>query len=163
MNKNWSTKPLWLACMLALTPSANAETLPQSKADVAAESNREDAKPDSGRMLSTVVVRGEPDTPFVESAKRQPRTETTINQQGIANTARAGQTSIYQALDMASGVSLESLDAHGVARMSPGGTMRIRGAPTTCRSPSRGSRFLRHRVSDRAKPPSMPKILAVFA
>ncbi|MBS1158330.1 MAG: TonB-dependent receptor [Proteobacteria bacterium] len=81
-------------------------------------------------VLSTVQVRGEQDAPFVDSSRQSTRTETLIGVQGIANTVRAGQTSIYQALDMAAGVSLESLDAYGVAKMTPGSAMRIRGQST---------------------------------
>lgn len=78
-------------------------------------------------VLDTVQVRGKTGAPFVEPTA-QPRSETTIGREGIANAARAGQSSIYQALDMAPSVSLESLDAYGIARSGPGGgNMRIRG------------------------------------
>lgn len=79
-------------------------------------------------LLPAVQVRGSQDAPFVESAGQQPRTETSIGRLGIANAARAGQSSIFQVLDLAPAVSLESLDAYGVARTAPGGgNMRIRG------------------------------------
>lgn len=79
-------------------------------------------------VLEPVQVRGEQDAPFVESTQNRQRTETTVTRGGIANSARAGQSSIFQALDLAPSVSLESVDAYGIARTGPGGgNMRIRG------------------------------------
>lgn len=79
-------------------------------------------------VLEPVHVRGEKDAPFVESTQNRQGTETTVTREGIANSARAGQASIFQALDMAPSVSLESVDAYGIARTGPGGgNMRIRG------------------------------------
>lgn len=79
-------------------------------------------------VLEPVHVRGEKDAPFVESTQNRQGTETIVTREGIANSARAGQASIFQALDMAPSVSLESVDAYGIARTGPGGgNMRIRG------------------------------------
>jgi iron complex outermembrane recepter protein len=98
-------------------------------ADSAAQS-RSGAGGESEAVLTTVEVHGQQGAPFVDSPRQSTRTETLIGAQGIANTVRAGQTSVYQALDMVSGVSLESLDAYGVVRVAPAGAMRIRGQST---------------------------------
>lgn len=83
---------------------------------------------ESEPVLPAVQVSGGSSKPFVEPAGNQSRAETTIGSEGIANGVRAGQSSIYQALDLVPSVSLESVDAYGIARSGPGGgNMRIRG------------------------------------
>lgn len=83
---------------------------------------------DGEAELKPIQVRGEQDASFVERATNLPRTESRVGQHGIANLSRAGQSSLFQILDMVPSVSVEPLDAYGIARTGPGGgNMRIRG------------------------------------